>query len=900
VPKGSSGERLEQYRKKRHFDRTPEPSGDESPPSSGEGLRFVIQKHDASHLHYDLRLEMEGVMRSWAVPKGPSLDPKVRRLAMEVEDHPVSYNEFEGTIPAGEYGGGTVMLWDHGTYHPDEAKKGESAEKAALRGYKEGKLSITFAGERLGGSFALVRTNTVEGGVRSKWLFLKHRDEYADTGTDITEVVTTSVVSGRTMEEIAAGKGGKRVWHSNRAGKKSPRATRAPAEKSEPPKAADDFLPMLATASDAIPRSGNWTFEPKFDGIRVLAFAGASSVALVTRNGNQKAGQFPEIVRGLEELVQAIGKPFVLDGEIVPVTGGKVGRFEQLQGRMHVQSSTRVSALAAETPAALFAFDLLLIGKKVLVQQPWTERRDELEGFLEERETDVIRLVETTPDPDALVERGAKEGWEGVIAKRVESRYKPGQRSSDWLKIKLENRQELVVGGWTEPRKSRPYMGAILLGYFDPEGEFVYAGNAGTGFTRDTLEDLYNRLKRLERKKSPFNGPVKATEKIHWVAPQVVVQVKFNEWTREGKLRQPVFLGVRDDKDPSLVRRETPATTASRLLGADEGIPDKTAGKEAKASAPESPLSRKIQQLRQKGGEGELKVGKEGSIPITSLGKVFYPATKHTKGDLLVYYGRMGDYILPWMKDRPLVLKRFPNGVEGQSFYQQAAPDAPPPGVRVETLRYEGKDQRRLVGGNLVTLLYTIQLGAISYDPWHSRITSLETPDYTILDLDPGPGVTFQEVVQVACWVKEEMDRLGLHGGLKTSGSSGLHIYLPLPRRTPLDAATLVAQIVATRVAQRYPKQATVERMTKNRPAGTVYVDYLQNILGKTVAGVYAVRAKTAPTVSTPLAWEELTDSLDHQEFTIDTVPARLQAVGDLWTPAMEKPNSLEGLKSQR
>jgi bifunctional non-homologous end joining protein LigD len=534
-----------------------------------------------------------------------------------------------------------------------------------------------------------------------------------------------------------------------------------------------------------------------------------------------------------------------------------------------------------------------------------------LEDLFENVSLDRVRLGETSAEPETLVQRAKREGWEGIMAKRTGSRYRPGQRSPDWLKIKMENQQELVVGGWTEPRKSRSHLGAILLGYYDENGDFIYAGHTGTGFNQRSLEQLYRELKKLERKTPPFKQRPKTNEPAHWTTPRVVVQVKFNEWTRDGKLRQPVFLGVRDDKDPKEVRREPvagdrPETADARTGSRSAGTRSSSGAKVRKAkktnASPrftddelDTPPARKIRDLGSRGG-GALRLEKGVSLGITSLEKVFYPETGHTKGDLLRYYARMAEYILPWMKDRPLVLKRFPNGVEGESFYQQAAPDSAPAGVRIETLKIEGKEQRRLVGGNLATLLYTVQLGAISYDPWHTRVDDLESADYTILDLDPGPGADFQNVVEVARWVREEMERLDLHGGLKTSGSSGIHIYLPLPGGTPLEAATLVAQIIATRVARRHPKLATVERMTRNRPRGTIYVDYLQNILGKTVAGVYAARARPTPTVSTPLRWDELTADLDLRDFTIDTVPGRVREVGDLWALAMAKPNSLEKL----
>jgi bifunctional non-homologous end joining protein LigD len=891
---------LDEYRKKRDFGKTAEPAGRVAQSAAASTLRFVVQKHAASHLHYDLRLEMDGVMRSWAVPKGPSTDPAVRRLAMEVEDHPVEYNDFEGTIPEGEYGGGTVMLWDRGTYAP-EARRGESHLAAARRGYEKGRLSFRFEGERLKGSYTLVRTEAVQGGARSRWLLLKQNDDEAVQGLELTDEVATSVTTGRTMEEIAAGAGGSRVWHSNRGGAPGGLAPRAEAAEPLP---TTSLSPMLATSTGSVPSGGEWVFEPKYDGIRVLAFASPAGVSLVTRNGHDKSLQFPEIVEALRSLVRERESPLVLDGEIVALEGGRIARFERLQSRMHVKDHRRVSRLAVSIPAALVAFDLLLDGEAVLLDQPWRRRRAALEAALTKDEPGTLMLSETSTDYPDLRERGQREGWEGVMAKRADAPYRPSKRSADWLKLKLENQQELVIGGWTEPRNSREHLGAILLGYFDADGKLVYAGHTGTGFDRRSLEQVYRKLKRLERKTSPFTERPRTNAKAHWVTPRVVAEIRFNEWTREGKLRQPVFLGLREDKDPRSVVREVGAEKNS-ADAADSGrkpaprtgapataVQERTAKSGGSAGTKPDTVVERIRALRSNRGEGTLSLGRGGSIPVTSLGKVFFPRTKHTKGDLFEYYAAMSAHILPAMRDRPLVLKRFPNGVEGEAFYQQAAPEQAPRGVRVETLTMDGTDQLRLVGGNLATLLYTVQLGAISYDPWHSRVGRLDTPDFTIIDLDPGPGATFRRVVRVAGWVKEELEEMGLQGALKTSGSEGLHIYLPLTAGTPLEAATLVAQIIATRVAQKHPKEATVERMTKNRPHGTVYVDYLQNILGKTVAGVYAVRARPLPTVSTPLAWDELTPQLDLREFTIETVPARVEEVGDLWAAAMRKKNS--------
>ena len=881
-------QKLREYREKRDFDRTPEPSGGGLATQEDSQLQFVVQKHAARHLHFDLRLELGGVMKSWAVPKGPSLDPSVKRLAVEVEDHPMEYNEFEGTIPPGEYGGGTVMLWDRGFYAPDEGSG--DPEQDIAKGLKKGKLSFTLHGERLKGSFALIRTSKAEEGKKAQWLLKKHEDEFT-TAEEIAEL-DRSVTTGRTMEEIAAGKRGRKTWKSNRTKPTAQKTTRKTPSLTE-------FSPMLARTAGEIPEGDDWIFEPKYDGIRLLAFATPTSVALLTRNNNDKTAQFPEVASELKALSQAIRSPVVLDGELVATEKGRVVRFEALQERIHVRSRGDIDRLAQNKPAAFIAFDLLLEGENVRIETPWSKRRAALERLLKDRTTAVIRLGETEEDGDALLRRGEKEGWEGIIAKRADSPYRPGKRSGDWLKVKLEQGQEFVLGGWTEPRNSRQHLGAILLGYYDASGEFVYAGHTGTGFTRETLEETYRRLKRLERKTPPFHERPETNEPAHWTTPRVVVEVKFNEWTKEGRLRQPVFLGVREDKNPKEVVRES--------APGEDAVPARGEGRKghtrqvppAQQPSLEHAISTKIREL---GKGGRVQLAPRVHLHLTNLEKVFFPKSKITKGDVLRYYSGMAEYILPWMQDRPLVLKRYPDGIEGEAFYQQSAPTDVPPGVRVETVQPGPKEkkQRRFVGGDLVTLLYTVQLGAISYDPWHSRVGSLSSADYTILDLDPGAGTSFQRVVEVALWVKEEMDALGLHGALKTSGSSGLHIYLPLPEETPLEAATLIAQILATRVTQKHPTHATVERMVRKRPKGTVYVDYLQNILGKTVAGVYAVRAKPGATVATPLQWDELTSDLDFRKFTIKTVPKRVQELGDLWAVGMAKPNTLDSLLTRR
>lgn len=928
----NSHAQLTEYRRKRDFDRTQEPSGDttESPPRPGK-LRFVIQKHAASHLHFDLRLELDGVMKSWAVPKGPSLDPSVKRLAMQVEDHPIDYNTFEGTIPKGEYGGGTVMLWDRGTYTADAVTAPGEEEDAIRQGLGRGDLKITFHGARLHGSFALIRMKFSRDGSSSskpQWLLIKHRDKFA-TDEDVVAENMTSVESGRTMEEIASGKS--RVWRSNRVSNdpvvKSRPVKVASAASSAPAPSFGSLEPMYASIGTEIPGDG-WTFEPKYDGIRVLAFTTTTDVKLITRNGKDKAAQFPEVVAALKKLASQTKRAFLLDGEIVALSDGKPARFQELQSRMHVKEPRMIERHSTSTPAAIVLFDILVDGDDALITKPWTERRARLLKLVGKRTTPHLWVTESIEgDGKKMLERARRQGWEGIIAKRMDSSYEPGKRPRSWLKLKIEFREEFVVGGYTEPRNAREHIGALLLGYFD-KNRFIYAGHTGGGFTRQGLSDMYGRLKPLERKTSPFEETPKTNEKAHWVKPEVVVEVKFSEWTADRRLRQPIFVGVRDDKDAKdveieaasvqrkPVRKGVAASRATRVKvpARAKGATRTTVAKSGRTTPVKIGRSRttstvslekidkgglleQLASIEKARGDGTLDFGGAKKLKVSNLDKIFFPTGKYTKGDVMRYYARIADFILPTIQDRPLVLKRFPNGIDGESFYQQKASESTPPGVRVDVITTDGGDkQPRIIGGDLLTLLYTVQLGAISVDPWHSRVPSLEYADYTIIDLDPGPRANFARVVQTARWAKEVIDGFGLHAAIKTSGSTGLHIYLPLPPNTPNEAATLVAQMIATKVADAHPKEATIERSVKARGAATVYVDYLQNIQGKTVAGPYCVRAKPGAPVSTPLKWTELTDDLDPREFHLGNAAERFEKFGDIWNEAMKKKNSLRAL----
>ena len=681
-------------------------------------------------------------------------------------------------------------------------------------------------------------------------------------------------------------------------------------------------MPMLATAGKEVPAGGEWVFEPKYDGIRIVALVTEDRVALVTRNGLDKCRQFPEITRQLQELRDRHGPNLVLDGEIVALDAhGAPARFQELQGRMHVADERIVSHHATNAPAAYVVFDVLVDGSELLCGQSWDVRRKQLERVmrrLPRAMASVLRLSDASDDAEQLMEVARAHDWEGVMAKRRDCPYEPGRRVRHWQKIKIENQQEFVVGGWTEPRNSRQHFGALLLGYYDEGGNLVYAGHTGTGFSNRLLQDIAKKLAKVERKSPPFVTPPKTNQRAHWTEPRYVAEVRFNEWTAGGHLRQPVFVGLRDDKSPRAVVREaaTASGSASRSAvrsasrsasrsavrsasGSASRSAVRSASRSAVRSASRSAVSDVPAQLREnaKAKNATLALPGNHKLNVTNLGKVFFPAARITNVRLMEYYAEAAPYLLPALKDRPMVLKRYPNGIKAEAFYQQKAPDKVPAGVRVESVADEGiETQRRLIGGDLVTLMYLIQLGAISTDPWSSRVQSIADADYSIIDLDPGPKAAFRRVVQVAQWVKEELDELGLHAVPKTSGASGIHIVMPLPRGAGYEVSRVLAELVARRVNEKHPKETTVHRWVKSRPAAAVYVDYLQNIRGKTVASVYSARAEPHASVSTPLKWSEIVSDLSPRDFTVENVPGRLKKVGDLWAKGMKKTNHLPGI----
>ena len=681
-------------------------------------------------------------------------------------------------------------------------------------------------------------------------------------------------------------------------------------------------------------------FEPKYDGIRALievepaagargATAGPPRIRIWSRLGNDKTAQFREVVDALERVARRLTAPLLLDGEIVAVdaAGGPLA-FQHLQGRMHL-GGPRAAVL--RTDVAFVAFDLLRDGDEDLRSQPFTERRAQLARHFRRLQGPVLRLIRSqTGGGTALRAEALANEWEGLIAKDPVSRYLSGKRHPSWQKLKFVTRQEFVVGGWTEGRLSRSHFGALLVGYYTGRPSqpgsrspvsglrsLVYAGHVGSGFSDAELEAIAGHLRTIETDGSPFADFPPTKEQAHWVHPSLVIEVKFTQWTADVVLRNPVYLGVRTDTAPEDVRREDVRRSQTSALRRQEsegrsqkkGPRTKHAHRTRRGRvgvlASQSPaaaavpaldpaidtLCDQLREMEANRTRGTLTLPDGTRVPVGNLHKVFWSEPGLTKGDLVRFNLRISPYLLPVVADRPLVMKRFPNGIDGTSFYQHRAPDQLPDGVRVAMVR-ESPDRADtgvpyLIGGTLQTLVYMAQLAVISQDPWFSRVPDIEQADVVALDLDPMPDAPFTRVLEVARWLHDELERLGTPCVPKTSGSSGLHLYIPLPPGTPYDAGLIFCQILATVVASRHPKAATVERMVKKRPTDVVYIDYLQNIYGKTLATAHSARASTFAGVSTPLTWDEVHDGLKSglapQDFTMQGIFDRLRVVGDLW-----------------
>ncbi len=671
---------------------------------------------------------------------------------------------------------------------------------------------------------------------------------------------------------------------------------------------------MLATLADAPLRDPHLVYEPKYDGIRALIAVvprgRAAEVTIASRKGNDKTAQFPELVAALAAWCARRGAAALLDGEIVALDeqGQPVG-FGNIQDRIHLSEPREIARLAAARPVAFVAFDLLHDGADELTARPLAERRARLERALAGARDDApLRLArQVSGDGTTLWAEAAARGWEGLVVKDARSPYRPGRRTLEWRKMKLLKRQELVVGGFTEPRGTRAWFGALMVGLPTAGGRLRYAGHVGGGFSDTELARVGRLLADRATDVCPFDKRPPANERPRWVRPELVVEVKFTDWTSDRYLRQPIYLGLRDDVVPASIADETMAAASKSPARAKPAR--RSRKKTAAAAAPEAIDEDPTQVLAAlealiARGSGRLALA-DGTLDVGNLNKPLWPKLKLTKGDLMRYYVQVAPYLLPVVRDRPLVMKRFPNGVESDAFYQQRAPDEVPAGVRAQRVSVDDDVPARLVGGNLTTLVHMVQLAVISQDPWFSRAQSPDQMDFAAIDLDPMPGASFARVRDVARWVRDELDGLGITGWLKTSGSRGLHVYLPLGPGTSFESGMLFCQLVASFIVKKHPEATTVERTVSRRDPNTVYIDCLQNVTGKTLACAYSARASDYAGASTPLAWDELNDRLDPRAFTIRTLPERLRQVGDLWAglrraPGIDMDAALERIQSRR
>ncbi len=817
---------LTQYKRKRNFDNTPEPKAAKRVRKSK--LTFVVQRHHASHLHYDFRLEMDGVLKSWAVPKGPSMVAGEKRLAVMVEDHPLSYGKFYGEIPAGNYGAGTVHIWDNGTYKPME--ESNSNEKNLLAQLHKGDLKFILNGTHLKGAFALVRM-----GDEKNWLLIKKDDEFAEKKYKIENI--EPLKSPDKKKVIAKNKSAKAKVVKEKANK--------------PPEKKQNFpnvlpQPMLARLSDKVVNNADWIYEIKYDGYRILTAVNDGSAELVSRNGNSYTKLYSEISSELKKIKDSV----ILDGEVVIEDEKGKSNFQLLQN----------FRLSKEGKLKYYVFDILFLNGYNVTSLPLMERKELLELFFKKYSfKNIFKSDYLTGDGEKIFNKFSKKGYEGMIAKDSGSKYYPGKRTDSWLKVKTTQMQEAVIAGYTLPQNSRKFFGSLVLGIYDGN-KLKYIGNCGTGFTDISLKELHDKLERIKITECPFVPKPKMTGikgKPVWTKPELVCNVKFLEWTNDKHLRNPVFMGLREDKKAKEVIHESvkpsPETESNSM-------------KEKIIS-----FSRK-------------------KVKCTNPDKVYWPEDGFTKGDLINYYLDIAPYILPYLKNRPQSLHRHPNGINKESFYQKDMEVKQLP-VWAKTVQIHSKsndaDLDYLICNDTATLIYMANLGCIEINPWHSRYQKTEFPDYVMLDLDPA-DISFKDVVDNALAIKEICDEINIPCYCKTSGATGLHIYIPLAAKYRYDYVKTFAEILATITHQRLPDTTSIERAVAKRK-DKVYIDFLQNSKGQTIAAPYSVRPRPHATVSTPLLWKEVNHQLSPEMFTIKNIKKRIEKIGDLWEPVIKR-----------
>jgi bifunctional non-homologous end joining protein LigD len=894
-----SSSTLRKYNKKRKFSNTPEPVGQLTDIKTGWKV-FTIQKHRASHLHYDFRLEDEtGVLKSWAVPKGPSVDPQVKRLAVLVEDHPYDYLLFEGTIPRGNYGAGTVIVWDHGTY---------TIDGTLLEQFKKGKISIELHGQKLRGKFSLVRTSR-----ENQWLLIKSNDQFASIGTDIVMDSPQSVLTGR--DDIPPGTTNSKITSSSESTEYS--SSKSKSNMSHPTAHEDlkssqylpskKIKPMLATAVDTPFNNKEWVFEVKWDGVRAITFERNGIGRFQSRNGNDITATYPEVIEALQRSLIGINSA-VLDGEIVVLDKNGRPDFQGIQRRMHVQNISEIEKLARKIPATYYLFDILYYNGKNVEQSNYLERRHLLTQSITPNQN--IRISDYIEERGIeMLQHTKKLNLEGIIAKKKISLYREGTRSRDWLKIKNMKTQDCVVVGYTEGLGRRKNaFGSLLLAIYNPtKKKFTFVGHSGSGFDDESIELSYSKLQKIKTNTMPIETLPYKNRSTVWVKPIFVAEIKFTSWTKDGIMRAPIFLRFRDDKNP-----EECVLEADQPVEKSTGVQDET---------------KPLRQL-----SGSLSSEQFNTSDFSNLGKIYWkPTSEHgniTKGDLIDYYEAVSELILPHLKDRPLSMSRYPDGIEGKSFYHKDWGMSKPDYVIAVPVYSEHRAEpiNYLVCNNKKSLLWIANLGSIEMHPWYSRIKDFEScdnssllyeekcglnfPDFIVFDLDPyiysgeedkgeEPEYNtkgFKAAVDVAYHLRDLFNELKIKSFIKTSGKTGLHIYVPIKNEYTYDQTRSFAEIIGKMLMSRFPKKITMEWNTAKR-TGKVFFDYNQNSRGKTIASVYSVRPTSSATVSMPVRWDEL-DSIVPKDFTLLRLPDIMRKKSDPWRGVLENKQDMNTILS--
>ena len=888
---------LTKYKAKRSADITPEPFGGKS--QDGD-LKFVIQKHAASRLHYDFRLEMRGVLKSWAVPKGPSTDPSVKRLAMMVEDHPYDYRTFEGIIPKGQYGGGTVIVWDEGTYtttDEEPAADKKSAEKILRAGFAKGKIKIVLTGKKLKGEYALVKSHGRE---ENAWLLMKVKDKHASTD-DITKK-EKSVVSGKTLEQVTAtssniyGSKSKETAGEAKIVKGRPKKEKTKNRPLESPDTNSSDLkpllqkgikkaqpvelqPMLATLVDKPFDAPGWLYEIKWDGYRAVAYINKKSIELLSRNNKSFNKKFYPIHAELKKS----GLNAVLDGEVIVADNKGMANFGNLQNWRS----------EADGNLLFYVFDILWYEGRDLTQLPLSERKEILKAVLPVSENILLSNDFNTSGVE-FFEAAEKMGLEGIMAKKADSVYTIGRRTKDWLKIKTALRHEVVIGGFTKNEGTAKSFSSVLVGVFENK-KLIYSGKIGTGFNDATQKEMMKLFKPLITGSSPFDfvpdinkpsrfrpTPPKAT--ATWLKPELVCEVAYAELTTDGIMRHPSFQGMRIDKKASAVTEEK-KIKSEKIIGQTKA---RTEQKIIKV-----PAKAKRKTLLNPKEDTQVKKINSREIKFANLNKIYWPSENITKRDLINYYYRMAPYILPYLKDRPQSMNRFPNGITGKSFYQKDVTGKVPDWIeKVPYTTSEGEHKNFMLCNDEAALLYMASLGCIEMNPWSSTYKDPDNPGWCCIDLDPDKN-HFDQVIETANVTKEILDAAGVDSYCKTSGSTGLHIYIPLGKKYNYEASKEFGRLIAHLVNGRLPKYTSIERLTAKRK-GKLYIDFLQNRPQATLASAYSLRPKPGATVSMPLHWEEVKKGMKMQDFNIYNAVERVAANGDIFKPVLGKGIDIE------